>query len=350
MSQRSTPSPLPLPLLPALDLAGRQIVVTGASGYLGNRLIQALVERGAHVRAAVRDLTRRDALATLGATAVHLELTDEQTFGPVVDGAAVVFHCAALTRDPRSLPYDHYYRSNALATARLAQAASDAGVQRFVHVSTVWVHAMDGTGVTTADSPRVSTDDPYSDSKREAEILLEQVAARTGLDVVIARPSHVYGPDDPTWTMRILGLLRAGRMVYVDGGRAIVQPIYIDDVVEGVLLCAERGRAGQAYPLCGTEAVTFREFSEYLAPLVGGRGRVMPRALVLPVASLIEAGARVIRRPPLFTRREILATLRSGRIDGSKAHRELGFTPHLVLAEGVRRIQASMGVGEVTHA
>jgi nucleoside-diphosphate-sugar epimerase len=159
------------------------------------------------------------------------------------------------------------------------------------------------------------------------------------LPVVILQPTQVYGPGDATWTLRPIRLIQRNRMVFVGGGRGIIQPIYVDDVVTGILLAAEHGTVGETYLLCGDKSFTMAEFFGYYTRMLDKKpSPSIPQWLAFWVAALAEASAHISRNPPLFTRQEVRAMTTRSTYDGSKALRELGFSPRTSLEEGMRSV------------
>jgi nucleoside-diphosphate-sugar epimerase len=149
----------------------------------------------------------------------------------------------------------------------------------------------------------------------------------------------VYGPRDEAWTLSPLKLMRAGSMILPDNGRGLVTPIYIDDLVQGMLAVAEHGRIGESYILAGEETVTFREFFGYLGRMVGrDRFPSVPGRLAVAVAAGSELLGRLFGARPRFTKEAVRGTMMQVRYCGAKA-RTLGFTPRIGLEEGMRRVE-----------
>jgi nucleoside-diphosphate-sugar epimerase len=171
------------------------------------------------------------------------------------------------------------------------------------------------------------------------------------LPAVIILPSQAYGPDDPSWTIRPLQLIKAGRMILVDGGKGLIQPIYIDDLVEGIFLAAKSGRVGQSYILCGEKVTTIREYFENLAKLVGKK-RIpsIPKWVAMGVAYGSESWARLTNSTPVFTRQEVKATLVQVTYKGRKAREELGVYPRTDLSSGLEKVNEWIkATGQINH-
>jgi len=320
------------------ELAGKLCLVTGASGFVGARVASRLLAEGARVRAFVRTAAKAEPLAQAGAEIFLGDMTKPETVAPAVAGCRVVFHLAGALSEYR--PISYYRDVNVGGTRALAEAAISAEVERFVHISTVAVYGLDaGTGIDEG-SKRRKSGSHYADTKLEGEEVIRQLTAERGLPAIVVQPAEIYGPEDPNWTLRPLELIRSGRMILINGGRGSIQPIYVDDVVEGILAAARRGRTGEAYILAGNEVVTLRDYFVGLAHAVGkDHMRSIPAWLALRLARTCELVAAVSRTAPVFTRQEVRLMLLDATYDAGKARRELGFEPTVSLDAGVGRVR-----------
>ena len=314
--------------------------MTGATGFTGGHLARALARRGYEVRALVRDERRGAELARAGVILVPGDLADASSWAGALEGVEVVYNIAALYRQA-GLPQSTYRRVNALAAGDLVGAAAAAGVRRVVHCSTVGVHGDVDSPPADEDAP-LRPGDVYQDTKVEGERLARAAAARTGIELTIARPSGIYGPGDRRLLKLFRGVARR-RFVVLGDGRIFYHLTYIDDLVEGFRLCADvAAAAGRTYTIAGGEVSTLNE----LVSLIAEEAGVPPPRLHLPVWPFWMAGAAceaVCRpfgvEPPLYRRRvDFFTKSRAFRID--RARRELGFEPAVDLREGVRRTLA----------
>lgn len=322
-----------------------QVLVTGATGKVGNAIASALLDRGESVRALVRDPTRAASILPAGVEPRQGDATDAASLAAAIEGCELVFNAMGM---PEQWVKDEgiFDRVNAQGSGALAAAAKRAGVRRFVHTSTHDVfHADTGQPFDesmVADYPKGTA---YERSKQHAEELV--LAERDGMEVVILNPAGVYGPTPsptPSFENGIFEpVVRKRLPALPPGGTGYA---FVEGVAEGHLLAAEKGADGERYILADGYA-GFREIAETVKE-VAGRGRVPP-AMPIPVARAIaalgEGVSRVIRRPPLLPRGQLTYFLWQAQPDSSKAQRELGWetTP---LDEGVRRTLHSMGLLE----
>lgn len=318
-----------------------RVLITGATGKVGNAIAAALLERGDEVRALVRDPERAAAILLSGVEAIRGDAIEPETLGPAVEGCELVFNAMGLP-EQWFADKDIFDRVNAIGSGDLARAAAAAGVRRFIHTSTNDIfHAEQGASFDESEVATYPKGTAYERSKQRAEELV--LAHRGPMEVVITNPTGVYGPGPSSSHTLENGLfeplVRRKLPALVPGGLGLV---FVDGVVQGHLAAAERGRDGERYILTDTYA-TLKELAETVVR-VAGRGRVPP-TMPVPVAKAFatvgEGVSRVIRRPPMLARGQLHFFQWQARAESSKAQRELGFTP-TPLEDGIRRTLKAM--------
>ena len=313
------------------------MLVTGAAGFTGGHLARWLAERGDSVRALVRDRRRAGGLEHPQIEILEGNLKDPDSIERAAAGVRVIYNVAALYRTA-GLPASEYRAVNAEAVGALVSAAGRAGVRRVVQCSTVGVHGDIEQPPANEDAP-LRPGDIYQKTKLEGEQIAHDAAGRAGVQLVIARPSGIYGPGDRR-LFKLFGAVARGRFVMLGRGRIFYHLTYVDDVCEGLRLCAvTRPAAGGTYILAGAEVTTLNELVEITGEVAGVRRRRL-RLPVWPVwlaGALCEAACRPLRiEPPLYRRRVDFFT-KSRAFDIGRARRELGFNPKTGLREGIRR-------------
>lgn len=323
-----------------MGLSGKKVFVTGATGLLGSGLCSRLLEEGASVTGLVRAPERAKDLAARGVTLVQGDLSRTgDDLEAAIQGCEAVLHCAGVMT-PDFVKRRSYFRSvNVEGTRRVAEAALATGVRRFVYVSTAWVYGFDAKPGTDESSSRHPSRDSYCDTKLETENLVRELVATRGLPAVMVQPAEVYGPGDRSWTLVPLRMLKEGTMMLPGGGRGLLQPIFVDDAVEGILLAAERGAVGEAYLLAGPEVVTCREFFGFYAGMVG-RNRMpsVPARAAEALAVLVTAAARLVGKPALLSPTTVRGLCLQATYDVEKARRDLGFEAKTDLATGMQAV------------
>ena len=314
-----------------------RVLVTGATGFTGGHLARRLAQDGHQVTALVRDAARAYELEREGIRLSTGDVRRPDDVSRAAEGAAVVYHIAAVYRQA-GLPADEYRAVNALAVATVVEAAARAGVRRVVHCSTVGVHGDVERPPANEDAP-LRPGDVYQRTKLEGEAAGRDAATRAGIELVIARPTGIYGPGDRRLLKLFRGVAR-GRFVVLGRGDIYYHLTYIDDLVSGFVLCgASPAAAGRTYILAGGEFTTLNELTALIAE-EAGVSRPRLHAPVWPfwlAGAVCEAICYPFGAEPPLHRRRVDFFTKSRAFDISRARRELGYEPRVGLREGIRR-------------
>lgn len=316
-----------------------KVLVTGATGLVGNAIARRLVERGDTVRALVRDVERAARMLPAGVEAVRGDITRPESLPAAMRDVELVFHAAGM---PEQWLRDEslFDTVNRQGTVNVLKAAREAKVRRVVYTSTMDVFAAPRGGTlveTNLDSAPKPT--AYERSKqaaeREAEVIRQQ-----GLDVVYVNPSAVYGPSPVHVSLNsfFIQLLNGKLPAAPPGGMSVV---YVDGVTDVHLAAAERAASGERFLVSDTHVST----GELLRAILRAAGRPerVPPTVPAPVLKLVAAASAPLARAfgftPLIAPGQLSFLLWDARVDASKAQRELGFRP-TPLEEGVARTVA----------
>ncbi len=305
-----------------------EILVTGATGFVGSAVVRRLSASGHAVRALVRRSSPRQHLADLDLEYVEGDLRDPASVATALSGIRYLFHVAAdyrlWARDRSAIS-----ETNVGGTRTIMRAALDAGVERVVYTSSVATLALNRDG-SPADEQRSLLEaegiGAYKQSKIAAERLVEDMILSEGLPAVIVNPSTPIGPCDvrPTPTGRIIVEAAVGRLpAYVETGLNLV---HVDDVAAGHMAALQRGRIGERYIL-GGQNVEFSAMLADIANIVGRRAPAvrLPHFVVIPIAYAAEAVAHVTGREPFATVDGVHMSRYRMFFQSKKAEQELGF-------------------------
>lgn len=313
-----------------------RVLVTGATGFAGGHLARALKRRGYAVRALARRGADIRSLIDHGIEICAGDLLHADQVDRAVAGTSKVFHIAAVYRSAKH-PDSYYHAVNVGGTGLIIDAARRHGVKRVIHCSTVGVHGA-VTEIPSDENSQSAPGDVYQHTKLAGEQLVRQ-ALSDGLPGVVVRPAGIYGPGD----MRFLKLFKAihrGRFRMFGTGEVLYHLTYIDDLVNGIILCGEQPEAlGQTYILAGERYVTLNELVRLTAAAVGvpaPRGH-LPLWPLMMAATLCEWVCRPLRIEPPLYRRRVEFFIKDRAFSIEKARRELGYQPRVDLAEGLRR-------------
>ena len=325
-------------------MPGMTVFVTGGSGFIGGRLVERLAREGRGVRALARSEESAERVAALGADPVRGDIGDRTSLSGAAEGCDVAFHLAAHLGEWG--PWEHFERGNVEGTRNALAACAEAGVSRFVHCGTE-AALMAGEPLVQVDETeplRPDSPAPYPATKARAEQAVRD-AGREGFETVVVRPRFVWGRGDTTLLPGMVETVVAGRWAWVGGGRNVTDTTHVDNVVEGLLLAAEKGRPAEAYFLTDGEPVVFREFVTALLATQGIEppDRSLPAWTAAPMAHLCEAAWKLLPLrgdPPMTLFRSWLLT-QECTIEIAKARNELGYTPVVTQEQGLAELAAT---------
>ena len=321
-----------------MEIRGLLALVTGASGFIGGRLVERLVtEEGVHVRALVRSPGKAARLRKLPLEIVEGDLLDPQSLRKAVEGCDLVFHCAAFT-SAHTGDKKEFFQTNVEGTESILKAAVEAGVKKFVHTSSIAVYGLnppDGADEDTAYQP---CDNLYCNTKIAAEEIVWAYYRETKLPVVVIRPANVYGPHSKPWTLRPIKLINSGQMMLINGGTGLCNYVYIDNLIDATLAATKCDEAvGQAYIISDGIAVPWKEFFGCYGRMAGRpQMRSVPELLGKLVALGMEIASKFTGKPPKITRQAVDYLTCKARFIIDKARRDLGYRPRVPLEEGMR--------------
>jgi nucleoside-diphosphate-sugar epimerase len=303
-----------------------RVFVTGALGFIGRALADRYAADGADVRGV-------DVTADHERGVVAGDIASPGEWQRHAEGSDLVIHTAAIV-SMRDDP-DPVWRVNVLGTRHALDAAREAGASRFLHLSSVTAFSFDFPDGVTEDHPIRPNGVPYVDTKVASEQVVLQAHAASEVACTIVRPGDVYGPRSRPWTLLPVAEIASGRMVLPAMGKGLLNPVYVDNLVDGVVLAAaaEEG-IGQVFTISDGVGVPTREFFGHYAELLGRKLRVAPTPLVRALAAVADRlpGDEREVNPAAV---EYIA--RGGTYSIDKARRVLGYEPAVPFEEGMRR-------------
>jgi len=307
-----------------------RVFITGASGFIGRALCERYAADGHEVRGC-------DLVADPGRDVVAGDVAQPGPWQDWAEGCELVIHTAA-TVSLRLEGRDAIWRSNVLGTFNAIEAARRAAARRFVHFSSVTVFGLEFPDGVDERYPVHNTYIPYPDSK----IASEQVVLQAHLDglvqCTVVRPGDVYGPRSRVWATIPAELIRQRRFILPGWGRGIHSPVYIDNLVDGVVLAGmSPDAAGQVFTLSDGVGVPYREFFAPYAELIGRRLVLVPTPVALGGAAVAQRLGRLQRGDNEVNPGSARYLLRRGTYSIEKARKVLGFEPRVGLQTGLDR-------------
>jgi len=326
------------------DMPG-SVFITGANGFMGRALMERYHAEGVAVSGV-------DVAADPRRGVVEGNITEPSGWRDAVRGAEVVIHTAAIVSN--NVSAEHAWEVNVVGTQRVLDVAAAAGAARFVQISTAGVTRFAHAHPTAAQRclpgrelderwPLMPTGNPYTDTKIAAEHLVLAAHAAGQQACTVIRPADVYGPGCRPWVLEPIAAMRANRFLLPARGRGLFTPIYIDDLVDGVVRAASHpAAAGQVFHIGGESPVRTLEYFGHLSKMLGMTDP--PRAVPTPVAIAAAEAARLVavarRRHTEVGRGVVLMLAKTRGVSNEKAHRVLGWWPQVGLDEGMARTEA----------
>jgi nucleoside-diphosphate-sugar epimerase len=305
-----------------------KVLVSGANGLVGRALSSYFATQGHAVVSAVRRASGLESEVIVG------DIDDATDWTVALTACDAVVHLAARVHvmdDTAQNPLALYRATNLDATLNLARQAAQAGVKRFVFISSIKVNG-EGRDAPYRETDAAAPEDAYAISKWEAEQGLQRIAEETGLEVVILRPPLVYGPGVKANFLRLMQIVRKGWPLPLGSIRNRRSLLYLGNFVDAIRLCIEHpAAAGQTFLLDDGQPVSTPELIRALAQAMGQPARL----LTVPVGMLELAGALVGKRAA------VARLTGSLYVDSSFVRSRLGWTPPYSMASGLAETVAS---------
>lgn len=324
-----------------------KVLVTGASGFIGNHLCAKLHADGHCVTALVRP---NSDFAHLHEDIVAIEgdISDEQALHRATQNVEVAYHLAAIPNWQGNMSDEDYTRTNVVGTELLLKACVANGVKKFVFTSSLEAVGPSQNGRPVDEQTEPSPQNIYGRSKREAETIVQKIAQDTALETVVVRLPLIYGPGNRLHLKRFFQMTRTGVYPLVGDGSALMEFCYVKNAVHGLMLAAQKGRSGEIYFISDHRSYALREVIVAIAQGLDVKVRFlrMPVAVALGVGLSVELLSKVFRfypfifagtGRPAFSRRSVRWMSQSTLYcDIDKAKEELGYIAPYSLEEGIR--------------
>lgn len=308
-------------------------LVSGANGHLGNNLVRFLLKQGIPVRATVRNIHNTKPFEGLNCELMQADITNKASFIKALQGVETFYAVGASFKLWAKDPKKEIYDVNIKGTRNTIEAAAEAGVKRIIYVSSI--AALDYTQLPTKESNGYNPDrrDMYYNSKNDGEKLAFELASKLGVELVSVMPSAMIGSEAFLPLNVSYGVLKLilNKQIPVDT-KITLNWVDVKDVAEGCYLAAQKGRPGERYILANEKCMTITDttiLANKLYPDLQLKvPSSVPKGILYTIAALMEFTAKMSRKAPLLTRKDI--SMFSGLqqdFDISKARNELGFTP-----------------------
>ncbi|MCP2519746.1 NAD-dependent epimerase/dehydratase family protein [Candidatus Aminicenantes bacterium AC-708-M15] len=308
--------------------------VTGGSGFIGTHLINFLLSRKWKIKALFHkspiNISKNEIEIIKG------DVRDLSLLEKFIEKGDIVIHLASAL-GASLISGKEFFEINAEGTRNVLMACLRNGAKRVIHFSSAGVIGHVKRGEIADENYPLNPEDFYERSKLEGEKIAVEYG-RKGLDVIIIRPGWVYGPGDKR-TFKLIKAIASGKFFIIGKGLTTQTPIYIDDLVEGVYLCLQKGLPGEIYNLAGLEILSVKEMAEIIAESLNKR--IFPIKIPVFIANILawsmDRSYRIFNQEAPLTPSKIRFFTKAKSLSIDKARKELGFYPKTSFRNGIEK-------------
>ncbi len=316
-----------------IKVKSNHVLVSGATGLIGKNLVESLLQKGYSVRVLARDKKKVEALSTV--EVFEGDLTSATSLAGVEKGIDVVVNCAGILGKWNTDEAD-LYKVNVQGGINLLERFIGKSLHRFIHLSAAGVTGPLRDKVAEAYDCRPVT--AYERTKLSGEKKILELSRQWNIQVSVLRPAFTYGEGD-LHKLALFKAVKKGKLIFVNNGKSVIHPVYIGDLISGILLAVKKGRNGAIYIIGGERPVTQKELVYTIADNLGVKRPELsiPYWFAWLAASFLEIPGKAFGFEPLITRSRVMMMGRNFGYSINKAGKELGYKPEINLQEGIAR-------------
>jgi nucleoside-diphosphate-sugar epimerase len=311
------------------------LLITGINECIGWRAAEIAIAKGIKVRGLQTTPDKKKEIEQLGIETIVGSITDTTTAKKACDGIDVIIHAAEIAKEGGKLK--EFQEINVDGTKNIAQAAKQAGVKTFIHISSVLVYGFDYRDGITENEPLTSDSNPYCQSKIQAEKAIQEYNAPPEFGVIIIRAGDVYGPRSIPWIVRPLSLMRQNMFAYVNEGKGIINHLYIDNLIDSIFLAIAKQPYGEIFNITDGGETSWKEYFTRLAGIVDlPPPSSLPKDEIKLFLRLRQQGQKLFRKEADILPESIDFMTRPYAYSIVKARELLNYQPQIDLEKGMQ--------------
>ncbi|NWF61807.1 MAG: NAD(P)-dependent oxidoreductase [Fischerella sp.] len=321
-----------------MDFQNKTLLITGIGEFIGLRTAELAIAKGMKVCGLQSSTDKAKKAQNLGAKVMIGSITDPANAELACQGTDIVIHTDEIAKEGGSI--EEFREVNVGGSINIAKAAKTAGVKTFVYISSALVYGFNYPNRVTEDGPLSGENNPYCQTKIEAEKALLQLNNPPNFGVIIIRPGDVYGPGSIPWIVRPLSLMRQKLFAYANDGQGVINHVYIDNLIEAIFLALEKETYGEIFNITDGQETSWKEYFIRLAEMAG-----LPAPFSLPkdelklFLKLRYQGQKLFRKQADILPEVVDFMTRPYAYSIEKARKTLSYEPTINLEQGMQLTQ-----------
>ncbi|WP_414576452.1 NAD-dependent epimerase/dehydratase family protein [Anabaena sp. CCY 9402-a] len=332
-----------------MKLSECKLLISGIDGFVGFRTAELAIAKGMKVRGLQSSADRSERLQNLGGDVIVGSIKEAVISQKAFQGVDIVIHTAELDEEVGSI--QDFREINVDGTINLAQAAKNAGVKTFVHLSSVMVYGFNYPNYVTEDTPLLANNNPYCQTKIEAEEALLKLNTSPYFGIIIIRAGDVYGPGSIPWVIRPLYLMREKLFAYINDGQGVSNHVYIDNLIDAIFLAIEKELHGEIFNITDGKETSWKDYFTCLAEIAGLPVNYpsLPKDELKLLVKLRHQGQKMFGKKADIVPESLDFISRPYAYSIAKAKAMLNYQPKIDLQEGMRRTQEWLQKTDIPH-
>ncbi|MEH2146743.1 NAD-dependent epimerase/dehydratase family protein [Nostoc sp.] len=321
-----------------MNIENKTLLITEINGFIGLRFAELSIAKGMKVRGLQSSPDKAKKAQKLGVEVIVGSVTNPATAQIACQGVDVVAHTAELAKEGGSL--DHFREVNVGGTVNIAKAAKNAGVKTFVHLSSGMVYGFDYCDRITESGPLSGDNNPYCQTKIEAEEAILPLNSVPDFGIIIIRAGDVYGPGSIPWIVRPILMMRQKEFVYVNDGKGVINHVYVDNLIDAIFLAIEKETYGEIFNITDGQETSWKEYFTHLVEMAGvSAPNSLPKDELKLLIKLRSQVQKLFGKKADILPESIDFITRPYAYSIAKAESLLDYKPKIDLKEGMHHIQ-----------